>query len=131
MPFEGIRVEGLKDLRSSFRELSRSASAELQESLADAADPVRAEAEHLAAERIRNVNSGDPWGLMRVGMTADYVSVPPKQRGRRNNDAPGKRPNLAGLLLDRALEPALDEEGPRLAGHVEAVLNGAIRHAGF
>jgi hypothetical protein len=46
---------------------------------------------------------------MRTGITRKVVYVAPRQRGVKTRGAdPRRRPNLAQLLLDRAMEPALD-----------------------
>lgn len=68
------------------------------------AEPVRAEAASLAASSIRNI--GPDWSRMRVGLTVDTVYVAPRQRGNKKGSR--KRRNLAPLLLERAMEPALD-----------------------
>ena len=68
------------------------------------AEPVRAEAASLAASSIRNI--GPDWSRMRVGLTVDTVYVAPRQRGIKKGSR--KRRNLAPLLMERAMVPALE-----------------------
>lgn len=58
---------------------------------------------------------------MRVGVTRTLVYVAPKQRGARFG--PRKRPNLAGLLATRAMEPALDINRPLVERQLEGLLD--------
>jgi hypothetical protein len=60
---------------------------------------------------------------MRVGVTQSLVYVAPRQRGKKTT-ASQKRPNLKNLLLDRALEPALEQNIHGVTGEVEHMLNG-------
>lgn len=76
----------------------------IRRELRGVAEPVRADAESLAASGIRNI--GPDWSRMRVGLTPDVVYVAPRKRGVKRGSR--KRRNLAPLLMTRALEPALD-----------------------
>jgi hypothetical protein len=101
MPAGALRVEGLRELNRAFAVADRSLKRELTEALRDVGEPVRADAERLAATSIPRV--GIAWSRMRVGITTTTVYVAPRSRRRAGT----RRPNLAGLLLDRALTPAL------------------------
>lgn len=73
------------------------------------------DAEARAVTEIRNLSEGDPWQRMRAVARQNLVYVAPVERGR-NRRSPGRhRPNLAGLLMDRAMQPALEAK----AGEVE------------
>lgn len=101
MPTSAVKVRGLRDLQRAFRVADKVLQVELRDALRDAAEPVRRDAESLARSSIRNI--GEAWPQMRVGVTTRVVYVAPKQRSRGR-----KRPNLAGLLAGRAMEPALE-----------------------
>lgn len=102
-----IRVKGYKEITKAFAKADRSIKGEMQEAFKDVAEPIRLGAELRARSRITHI--GPRWGLMRTGLTTTRVYVAPRERGRRSrlNRALG-RPNLAGLLMDRAMQPALD-----------------------
>lgn len=121
MPAVGntIRVEGLRDLQRAFTLADKTLERELRDTLREVAEPVRADAERLAVAGIPTI--GLPWSRMRVGVTRTSVYVAPRQRGVRGN-ATRKRPNLAGLLLGRAMLPALEQNEPRVAAEMDKVL---------
>lgn len=120
-----IRVKGLRELSSSFGRMSVDLKAELRGELAAAAEPVRSTAEQLAGSNIRNI--GDQWSQMRTGVTTSLVYVAPKRRRRRGSP----RPNLAGLLMDRAMQPALDEKASEVYGLVDVMLGRLAGENGF
>lgn len=93
---------------------------ELRGFLREAAEPVQARAQSLAVEKIRNI--GPRWSLMRVGVTTAGAYVAERQRGLKGPH-PRRRPNLAGLLVDRALEPALQENHDRVVAALERGLD--------
>jgi len=102
---EAIHVEGLRELALAFKAADRAEAIELRKAEREAAEPVRADAERLAEQNIPRI--GIPWSRMRIGVTATSVYVAPKIRRGRNPNL--KRPNLARLLLGRAMEPALEQ----------------------
>lgn len=121
-----IRVEGLGSLQRAFSVADKGLSRKLRESLKDAAEPVRADAESSAVSSIRNI--GIPWSRMRVGITRSSVYVAPQQRGRRSRSIiRGRRPNLKPLLLDRAMEPALEANIGGIEREAERVLDDVAR----
>ncbi len=116
-----VTVRGLRELQAAFAHTDRQVRLGLRHELRDVAEPVRADAESFAADRIRNI--GPFWGRMRVGITRTLVYVAPRQRGiRARGINPARRPNLAPLLMDRAMEPALERHAPELEANVEALL---------
>lgn len=113
MPERAIRVEGLRELELAFKLYGRGLEKGLREAMETAAEPVRLDAQTLAVENISNI--GFPWSRMRVGVTRRTAYVAPQQRGRRSRLRPNAgRPNLRGLLLERAMEPALDQNVSRV-----------------
>lgn len=134
MPAQSVRIKNFRELNAAFARADKRVRREYQGELRRASEPVRAEAQELAGSRIRNVQSGDPWSKMRVGITRRSVYVAPAQRGSRSKitartaffglvttgfNLGTRRPNLAGLLMDRAMQPALDNN----LGEVEDRIN--------
>ena len=101
---KGIHVEGLPETQRAFKELDKDLSRELRATLKQAAEPVRATAQSMARSNTSEI--GEDWSEMRTGVTAHLVYVAPARRGRNPNPML-RRPNLAGLLMDRAMSPAL------------------------
>jgi hypothetical protein len=124
MPYE-IKVYGDAELVAAFRGLSRDVRTELRPTLRAAAEPVRSDAETLAVEEIRNI--GGRWSRMRIGVTATAVYVAP--RSKRSGGSP--RPNLAGLLMHRAMQPALDQNRDQVTADVDLLIRAAAARHGF
>jgi hypothetical protein len=98
-----VRVKGLREMKRAFKEADKNLGKELTKSLKKVAEPVRADAARRAVQEIPTI--GHDWSEMRTGVTTQVVYVAPKQRGRRSDL---RRPNLASLLMERAMQPALD-----------------------
>lgn len=110
-------VRGFRELERAFAAAGKQTNAILTTGLREVAEPVRRDATALAVEKIPHI--GVAWSQMRIGVTRKSVYVAPKQRGlKTRGDDPRRRPNLAGLLMDRALQPALD----RNEGQIDASL---------
>lgn len=123
MPAVGgtVEVRGLRELQRAFQVADRDAGLELRKTFRAAAEPVRVDAERLALTGIRHI--GMSWSRMRVGITTSTVYVAPRERGLQGRRNPRlKRPNLAGLLLDRSMEPALAANREKIIGEVEQAL---------
>lgn len=121
MPASGaVRVDGLRELNRAFKVADRSLQKELRDSLRDVGEPVRADAEALAVAAIPRATL--EWSRMRVGVTTKAVYVAPRARRRRGT----ARPNYAGLLLQRAMLPALD----RNIGEVERRFDRMLAEVG-
>lgn len=125
MAVGAVRVEGLRDLNRAFARLGAGVKKELVGELALAAEPVRAAAVELAVSGIRNI--GPTWSQMRVGVTQSLVYVAPKARRRRGSP----RRNLAPLLMDRAMQPALDENQAEVVGRLELMVDRLGGESGF
>lgn len=125
MAAAAIRVRGLRELQASLRNLNRDFARELAGELRAAAEPVRADAEQMASQRIRNI--GPKWSQMRTGVTNKVVYVAP--RSRRRGGSP--RPNLAGELMGRAMEPALERHSGRVTARLERLIDGLADRNGF
>lgn len=120
-----VRVTGLREVQRAFKALAVEEAAALRGELLEAAEPVRVTAGEMAVSNIRNI--GSRWSQMKKGATLKGAYVAPA--ARRRGGSP--RPNLAPLLLRRALEPALEKEQPQVIARVEAALDALIVRHGF
>lgn len=124
-----IRVTGLRELSRDFRKISKDLSKELTKELKNAAEPVRTGAEQLALSRIRNMSSSPQWAVMRIGVSRAQgaVYMVPDQRGGRGSG----RTNLKNLLLERAMDPALEENADKVKDNINDVLGSVFDDNGF
>jgi hypothetical protein len=120
-----VSIIGLRELQGSFKKYSAELSVELTNELKIVAEPVRRDATTLALGNIRNI--GGRWAQMRTGSTRSAVYVAPRARRRRGSP----RPNLAPLLLQKAMEPALDQNTEKVYRGLEVMLDRIGDHAGF
>lgn len=121
MPAEAVRVHGLRELSRAFQRADATLKRELRDGLRDAAEPVRRDAELLARLEIRNI--GVSWSRMRSRVTQRAVWVAPVERGVKSRAAEKRRrPNLAGLLMDDAMLPALDQNRGEVVERLDDVL---------
>lgn len=95
---------------------------ELRTGLTDAAEPVRTDAERRAVAEISHI--GDRWSRMRIGVTRSLVYVAPVERGVKTKGRQSlRRPNLAPLMMNKAMEPALDANEERVLHTIEGLLD--------
>lgn len=116
MPVGQVEVHGLRELQNAFRQVSTDLAKDLRTDLSKIGKPVADRAEQLATRDISNI--GPVWSLMRVGVTLRTVYVAP--RARRKQGSP--RRNLGGLLMNRALQPALDESTEEIVHSLDDLL---------
>ena len=130
----GIRVQNYRNMQAALAKADRELRLSFRAGLREVAEPVRRNAEELATSEIRGMVRSPRWGKMRVGITRSLVYVAPRQRGVKTRGAdPRRRPNLAPLLMDRAMQPALDahegeivEAFDRLLDRMADGFNGAV-----
>lgn len=121
-----VVLDGYTDLKRAFALADREIKRDLNGRLKEVAEPVRADAEALAIGRISNI--GVPWSRMRVGVTSRDVYVAPRQRGVKGTGRQRRRrPNLANLLMDDAMLPALATNAPRIVAGVDDLLENIGR----
>lgn len=120
-----IKVRGLRELQRDFRKMGGAVNAELKAGLREVAEVVRSDAQSRASSSIRNI--GPRWERMRTGVTTRVVYVAPLARNRGGPP----RANLAGLLMDRALQPALDANEGEVVARVDMVLGRLGGENGF
>jgi hypothetical protein len=126
-----VRVRGLKELTRDFKKISKDLSKELRKELVEAAEPVKQSAQSLALGKIRNMPRSPHWAGMRVGVSQaqGVVYMVPAARSRRMRGR--SRPNLANLLLERAMEPALVENELLIVERVDFMLGRLAHEHGF
>ena len=120
-----VVIRGMRELSAAYAAMERDVRRELPAALRDASEPVRREAEGLAVSRIRRMPNSPRWSRMRTGVTRTLVYVAPRQRGvkSRHADDPRRRPNLGDLLMDRAMEPALEHNATEVERTIEQTLD--------
>lgn len=101
-----VYIKGMRELSAAFARAGKEAQKELRDELAKVAEPIRRDAEQNARAEIARI--GPKWSAMRVGVTRRVVYVAPKARGVGRGVGGRRRPNLAPLLMERAMRPALE-----------------------
>jgi len=116
-----VAVTGLRELNAAFAKSDKETRLGVRGVQREVAEPVRLGAETLAVIRIPNV--GFRWWRMRVGVTRALIYVAPKERGIRQRANSRRRPRFADLLMNRAMEPALEARRPQLEADTERMLD--------
>jgi SH3-like domain-containing protein len=115
-----VSVEGLRELDRAFARAGEEVNREMPRRLESAARPVERTAEALAVTTIRNMRGSPEWANMRIGSNRDFVYVAPVKRGTKISTR--KRRGFARLLINRAMQPAVDHN----AGQVRATLDDML-----
>lgn len=118
-----VRVRGLKEMTRAFKRISKELDSMLVLELKDAGEDVRKDAEDLALGKITNMPRSPRWAGMKitVNRAQGLVSMVPAARSARRKG--GSRPNLANLLLDRAMDPAKEKNAAAVVGKVEDLID--------
>jgi hypothetical protein len=122
MPGPVVVVRGQRELSRAFAKADRDIRLEWRRRLRAVAEPVRRDVEELALTRIRNMPKSPKWARMRTGVTQRLVYVAPRQRGTHGR-GPRRRSNLADLLMDRAMQPALNHHRADIERAVDRLLD--------
>jgi hypothetical protein len=125
MPFEGVKITGLRELDRAFKTISKDLQQGLRAEMKDAAEPVRLRAEQLAESRIRNATG--PWTRMKSGVTTRGAYIAPS--ARRRGGSP--RPNYGGLLMSRAMVPAAEQKRDEVVDRLERWIDRITDDEGF
>ena len=126
-----VRVNGLRELTRAFAKIDKDLSNEVRDELLDAVEPVKERAQQLALSRIRNMPQSPEWAEMRTGVSRarGVVFMVPASRSRRRPNR--RRRNVGELLVERAMDPAVDEQTDEIVRGVEHVLDRLGRENGF
>ncbi len=123
-------VFGLRDVQAAFADADKQLRLGIRGSLRQIAEPVRQGAEELAMSTMRNMPRSPRWSKMRIGISRDLVYVAPRQRGFKGRGYDPRRrgygyahPPFSDLVMDRAMQPALD----RHAGEIEHQFDELLR----
>jgi hypothetical protein len=121
-----IAVKGLKELTRDFKRMSKDLDKGLTKELQRAAEPAAQKAEELALGKIRNMPRSPHWAGMRIGVARArgvVYMVPAARRSSRR-----ARPNLSPLLLERAMQPAVEDTAPeiidRMGDFIDRIADG-------
>lgn len=115
---QAVTIKGLRELKLIAAATGKEANKELNVELRKVAEPIRADAEGLAASGIRRI--GPKWSKMRVGVTTKLVYVAPRQRGVKGGGLDSRRrPKFADLMEERAMGPALEHNREMIEGRVD------------
>lgn len=115
-----VDVKGLRELNRAFAVASADVRKNKRKRLEGAARPVARTAEVLALGRISHMPGSPAWAGMRIGSNRDFVYVAPQRRGSRI--ASKKRRNIARLLINRAMEPAVDRNAENVRRTLDDML---------
>jgi hypothetical protein len=117
MAAQPVRIEGLAELQRAFALVDRRLSRDLRSALESSAEPVRSDAQSLALTQIRRMTL--PWSRMRTGVTRNSVYVVPVERGDKTRRGSRRRPRFKNLMLERAMEPALERNRDRVVDEID------------
>lgn len=124
MASDVLVVDGLADLQRALATAEKNVRLGVRNELRQVAEPIRRTAEVRSATEIRRMPWSPQWARMRTGVTRQSVYIAPRQRSRRRRgDDPFRRPNLARLMLSRAMEPALTQHAPMVEREFEQMLD--------
>ena len=118
-----VAVRGLRELNRTFKHAPKDVRREIRDEYRTVAEPVRSTAEILAVSSIRRV--GLNWSRMRTGITTTLVYVAPRQRGVKGRGR-GRRPKFGTLLMDRAMQPALERNEHRIEADFDRMLGRLV-----
>jgi hypothetical protein len=114
-------VEGYTGLMRALAQADRDVRLGVRRELRGVARPVQQDAQQLALSTIAGMPRSPRWAGMRIGIIRTSVYVAPRQRGVKSG--PRKRPNLANLLMNQAMQPALDRNTARVEAGFEQMLD--------
>lgn len=118
-------VRGMRELTRTFQNAPKDVNRAYRDELKTVAEPVRMESEQLATSSIRRMTPA--WSKMKTGVTTRLVYVAPRKRGiGGRGDDPRRRPNLGTLLMDRALQPALERNRARVEQDFDQMLDRLV-----
>lgn len=115
-----IAVRGLADVQAALKHADRQTRLGIRGELRQVAEPVRMGAEQLAQQNIRRI--GPRWKKMRIGITRNLIYVAPRQRGVKGRSPLRRGRQFADLLMDRAMQPSLDQHASEIENRFENLL---------
>jgi hypothetical protein len=122
-----VLVKGQRELFRAFAKADREARLFVRHEFRNVAKPVAADVEQLAVNRIRNMPKSPKWARQRIGVSQKLVYVAPRQKGTHGRGR-ARRPNLADLLISRAMQPALERNRAGIRRNVERAFDRISDH---
>jgi hypothetical protein len=117
-----VNVRGLRELERLFAAAGPEANRRLRKEMRLVAEPIRSDAEQLAASGITRI--GPKWSRMRVGVTRTLVYVAPREKGvRTRGPDPRRRPKFADRMEEVAMGPALKRNEAQIEHRVGALFD--------
>lgn len=116
-------LRGQRELLAALVHADRETRLGIRADLRHVAEPVARDWETLALERIRNMSRSPKWARTRIGVTRRLVYVAPRQKGARGRGPKARGRQFAGLLLTRAMEPALERHRGQIEHDLERTLD--------
>lgn len=118
-----IKVDGLRDLERAFTAADKALRTDLHDALAEAAAPVRTDAQRLAGT-ITNMttNRETDWTRMRIGVRSSVVFVAPVERGSKARGDSRKRRRKFKDVLGPRMDNALDLNRGRVERRLDQML---------
>jgi hypothetical protein len=123
-----VRVHGLRELTRDFKKISKDLDKRLTGELLDAVAPVKDLAQSKALTQISGMSGSPSWATMKtgVGRAKGTVYMMPASRGRKYS-----RANLADLLLQRAMDPAVTEKQDHVVNALDDLIGDLADRYGF
>jgi len=125
-----VVVEGLRDVNAAFAKTDRDLRLGWRAGMRQVAEPVKRDASASAMSEIPRMSAKKKvdWSKMRVGVTCIVVYVAPRQkgtrgRGPRSRGANTGPPSFGDLLMDRAMQPALERHEHEITARFENLLD--------
>lgn len=118
-PVGSLAVDGLRELQKAARSSDKELAKFVRTGIREIAKPVARTAELLASTEIRKMTPA--WDAVKVGSTQRDVYIAPQHP--KTHLRKRKRPNMAGLLLNRAYGPAVEKHEPRIVREFEQFLD--------
>ncbi len=120
-----VVVKGFTELQRALKNADKDTKDLVREAEKNVAKPVQLEAQRLAVTEISglrrtNMKTGAEWALMRIGITQKLIYVAPQQRGKKKGSQ--KRRKFGPILMDKAMEPALERHSAELQHLLEQAM---------
>ena len=128
-----VKVEGIDMLVRRFDMVDARVKAGMRREILAASKPVAVFARNMALANIRNMDYSPKWAVMKIGIerkSLTGVYMVPKSHQLGKNRMGRSRPNLNPLLLDRAMEPAVDMMRPVVIASMDRMVKEEMHRFG-
>lgn len=127
-----IEIEGFSELAKALARTGPDVRRALNAGLKGLAEPIARDAEQFAEAGITGLarKRTSDWGAMRVGVARGFslVYVAPRERGRLGRgDDPLRRPAFADVLIEKAMDPAVEANEAGVIAGAEKIVDDVTR----